>query len=377
MDEAALLQAVLATPHDDAPRLVYADWLEERGDARAEYLRLQCQLVRSWSYDNQRADLFQKAAALRSQIDPGWLGLIRRCTTPRAPIDVDKVIPTLRKKARTAVRLHPRRGLAARDASKIGGLLLWPSAERWPECKQHRCPFVSALQLRKQDVRELGFRKGTDLFQVLWCPNDHRPQYAPSLMVFWRKTPSVTDPLDSHPGSSRPEEMDPSLGRYIPQPCCLYPERVAEYPPFPEITGTERQIIEESAEIRQALKLAQKASAGGYGSPEVPMDLYATWLSTSDGTKVGGYPFWVQDANYPRCSCKSPMEYLWTFSSWEYDGGNWGRWLAIEDRDVVVGRRKRKEVLHPDWMFGDAGQVYVFICRKCKHWPIQWFMQCS
>jgi uncharacterized protein (TIGR02996 family) len=33
----ALLQAVLASPDDDTPRLVYADWLEERGDPRGEF----------------------------------------------------------------------------------------------------------------------------------------------------------------------------------------------------------------------------------------------------------------------------------------------------------------------------------------------------
>ncbi len=41
-DEAALLAGVWAAPHDDLPRLVYADWLDEHGDApRAEFIRLQ------------------------------------------------------------------------------------------------------------------------------------------------------------------------------------------------------------------------------------------------------------------------------------------------------------------------------------------------
>jgi uncharacterized protein (TIGR02996 family) len=37
------LQAVLDAPDDDAPRLIYADWLDDHGDpARAEFIRLQC-----------------------------------------------------------------------------------------------------------------------------------------------------------------------------------------------------------------------------------------------------------------------------------------------------------------------------------------------
>lgn len=39
--EEELLQLIYAAPEDDAPRLVYADWLLERGDPRAELLSLQ------------------------------------------------------------------------------------------------------------------------------------------------------------------------------------------------------------------------------------------------------------------------------------------------------------------------------------------------
>jgi len=39
-NERGFLQAILQRPDDDALKLVYADWLEEHGDPRAEYLRL-------------------------------------------------------------------------------------------------------------------------------------------------------------------------------------------------------------------------------------------------------------------------------------------------------------------------------------------------
>src|SRR5262245_44988838 len=39
-DEAAFLAAIRATPEDDTVLLVYADWVEERDDPRAEYVRL-------------------------------------------------------------------------------------------------------------------------------------------------------------------------------------------------------------------------------------------------------------------------------------------------------------------------------------------------
>ena len=46
-EEDGLLQGIVANPEDDAPRLVYADWLDERGDAdRAAFIRLQIEVAR-------------------------------------------------------------------------------------------------------------------------------------------------------------------------------------------------------------------------------------------------------------------------------------------------------------------------------------------
>jgi uncharacterized protein (TIGR02996 family) len=55
-DERALLNAVIAAPDDDLPRLVYADWLEEHGrEERAELIRVQCNLARPLT-DYREAD---------------------------------------------------------------------------------------------------------------------------------------------------------------------------------------------------------------------------------------------------------------------------------------------------------------------------------
>lgn len=46
MNEAALLAAVLAYPEDDAPRLIYADFLDEQGQSdRADFIRVQVHLA--------------------------------------------------------------------------------------------------------------------------------------------------------------------------------------------------------------------------------------------------------------------------------------------------------------------------------------------
>jgi uncharacterized protein (TIGR02996 family) len=61
-DESELLKAVLAAPDDDAPRLIYADWLDEHGrPERAEFVRVQCALAR-----------LPKPPASTRLIEDGW-----------------------------------------------------------------------------------------------------------------------------------------------------------------------------------------------------------------------------------------------------------------------------------------------------------------
>ncbi|HEY1550809.1 MAG TPA: TIGR02996 domain-containing protein [Kofleriaceae bacterium] len=62
----ALIEAIVAAPDDDAPRLVYADWLIERGDARGELIALQCRLGSS-------PEIAARAEQLRRDLQPVWL----------------------------------------------------------------------------------------------------------------------------------------------------------------------------------------------------------------------------------------------------------------------------------------------------------------
>lgn len=48
------LEAIRRRPEDDAPRLLFADWLEERGDALGEFIRVECALAAMPAGDPQR-----------------------------------------------------------------------------------------------------------------------------------------------------------------------------------------------------------------------------------------------------------------------------------------------------------------------------------
>jgi uncharacterized protein (TIGR02996 family) len=65
--EAELLAAIYAAPDDDAPRLVYADWLQDRGDSLGEFIALQLQGI-----SNDRTD------ALQTEHNPRILGSLTK-----------------------------------------------------------------------------------------------------------------------------------------------------------------------------------------------------------------------------------------------------------------------------------------------------------
>ncbi len=107
-DEAGLISAILSAPEDDTLRLVYADWLEERGEfLRANYLRLEgrcgispvpAELECHWDEQLPPPELryspvLRRLTEAAKSIAPGWLAsvsrirheiltLLRRVTTP-------------------------------------------------------------------------------------------------------------------------------------------------------------------------------------------------------------------------------------------------------------------------------------------------------
>lgn len=76
-DEEALRRVVWEHPDDDAARLVYADYLAERGDPRGEFIGLQ---VRLSHHEGAEKDRRRAESLLRSHQD-AWLGGLKRLLT--------------------------------------------------------------------------------------------------------------------------------------------------------------------------------------------------------------------------------------------------------------------------------------------------------
>lgn len=284
-------------------------------------------------------------------------------TTPPRPTTITEVFPELRSFARTAIRMHPRRGAPGVDESSMGGPLLWPADEPWPHCaREHEdeggpVALLPMLQAHARDLPELPgweWPDGTDVLQVLWCPNDHRdpsidPWYhGPIPTLFWRGSADVRDVLRTPPASRfacDPEYYHPADDCYTPTPCVVHPEAVTEYPDTCELPKDLAQRIHEWAD-----------SAG---------QQYHSELSIAPGCKIGGWPTWhLTDLHAIDCRCGARMRPLITVASSEWHGGGHG-WIPAEDRpdtqdsdplDISVGRH---------------GQVRVFACPTSLDHPIR------
>ena len=117
IDEQAFVQAILANPTDDGPRLVYADWLEERGDLRGEFLRTLTALLRMPRKDKRQAGFRKRLKELRAPLDAealAWFNALRyrtafaalaRPLTPRNGFPEKRVAQAERRLGRRPRRL--------------------------------------------------------------------------------------------------------------------------------------------------------------------------------------------------------------------------------------------------------------------------------
>ncbi len=327
-------------------------------------------------------------------------------TTPPAGDDLTALFPGIGAYAAAATRLHPRRGRPQRRRSHVGGPLWWPAGEPWPTCAAEHVvptqtpvppallarlraarhtrnwadsvavlhelasdipgfsgvdrrdgtahgqvsrpepeptPLVAVAQLRAADVPTLEPPPGTDLLQVLWCPNDHDVDggLAPVATLRWR----AESTLPASAGEPAPKPAV-SEARYLPHPCVLEPERVVEYPWWQDLPA--------------AIGYPVHAWDDEHGGR------YHRQLATAPGWKVGGWPAWpTTDAVALLCTgCGGRMTHLL-----QIDSGEWGdpaRWQPLEERGLRPGTAAHTAATEPTGVIvGQCGMYRIFRCPAC------------
>src|SRR5688572_16644548 len=77
-EDAAFTRAIRERPDDETTRLVYADWLDDRSDPRAEYLRAEAAWVALQPSDEEYRPLYRRVSQLAAQLDPEWFAAVSR-----------------------------------------------------------------------------------------------------------------------------------------------------------------------------------------------------------------------------------------------------------------------------------------------------------
>src|SRR5215212_5071916 len=76
------LQAILETPDDDTPRLVYADWLDDHGEHEwAEFIRISCRLSHMPRGSEGEKALMERFEELQTAHAAAWYGRLPRLTS--------------------------------------------------------------------------------------------------------------------------------------------------------------------------------------------------------------------------------------------------------------------------------------------------------
>lgn len=254
-------------------------------------------------------------------------------------------IPGLNDLVRTAIRLHPAPGEPRPDESHIGGPLLWPAGEPWPECPVTWPPdpdasddgwtsghpldepvpaMVSAAQFFRDDFPELPFPEGADVLQVLFCTAVHESPHhrGPAVRLVWRDSSEVEDLADPPPVP----ETDGAAFR--PVPCLLEPCSIDELP----------RVRDFPAEIRSAL-----------GLPDGAVDDPEGWPELGQFSKIGGWTAWhaTGPAELGCRDCGTELRQTIALATEEHEVGCG----CDVDEDEPAG-----------WKFGGQGVLNIFTC---------------
>lgn len=90
-DEQSFLEEICAHPDDDLRRLIYADWLEDQGDPRGEFIRVQCELATLKKTQKRFKELKEREQRLLFRYEHQWTDAIpyslRKCIFRRGFIE--------------------------------------------------------------------------------------------------------------------------------------------------------------------------------------------------------------------------------------------------------------------------------------------------
>lgn len=347
-------------------------------------------------------------------------------------VDITQTFPELRSLAKSATRLHPRRGEPQVRDSSIGGPLLWPADEAWPVCRlprmvKHERP-ITPEELRQHEARLDRLRaRREQLLTDPRIPEEARQALARRQATFEadmdraRAEPprvvtsgsadvsTAADPvvglLQLHaadaPGIAFPDGADllqllwcthyhnglpASPYLFGPAPLVVWRRAsdvhdvLAQVPPPPadahQGTYLPRPCVLSPEQVTEYPDLADLPGAlrdrveAWSDALEAEHGLsYWADLSTAPGWKIGGWPSWTEDPYRLTCQCGAGMTLLLRIATGEWGGRSW---RPPEDLHYPDQGIKGAHVSGPTGVIvGDHGDMHLFWCPRDHRHPLQ------
>jgi uncharacterized protein (TIGR02996 family) len=191
-----LVQDIVAHPEDTSLRLIYADWLEERDDPRAEFLRLEVQLaeLKGRQKREERDKVRRRLRQLRATISPDWLARLDRTVIENCRVQFAYQCP---KRWENLQQVQGNNGVRFCAACSKKVYFCWTVDEARRRAAMGNCVAVdSRLERRSDDLRSRTVTLGIIA-----------PPPPPRVPVKLPQTPQTSPRIIGTPGVEREREV--------------------------------------------------------------------------------------------------------------------------------------------------------------------------
>nr|WSX78750.1 hypothetical protein OH826_35835 [Streptomyces sp. NBC_00899] len=345
-------------------------------------------------------------------------------TTPPRPAEVTVLFPEIADLARTAVRLHPRRGTPHAQQSSVAGPMVWPADEEWltcwlPHLVEVRRPMTDEEQeLRRRAGERLAAAAARSGASSLAARFEARRKEAagadsaepptvrtwepavppepvpllPVLQLFAADAPPIAFPSGTDllqllwcpfqhqeaPGQ-KPHYNGPAVHLLWRAAAGLATAGTAPAPAPGSESGyllqpcvlhpeqvTEYPDVEDLPEPLRSDVLEWEEDEDDPSGGEEPRGYdYRNDLSTATGLKAGGWPYWPHGPRPLGCpDCGGASSLLLTVPNGERGADSW---TPAEEQHVTVGRADGQAFHDPTGFSGARDALMVFVCAEDPH----------
>jgi hypothetical protein len=346
-------------------------------------------------------------------------------TTPSRPFDILNAFPELAVYAKTASRLHPRRGRPQAAESSVAGPMLWPAGEPRPTCQ---LPHMVQIE-REATAEELDRFRLADETRARWearwsaqFPEQAADPDSPLgrmramrqqfMQEAQKRPPRGTTVRTREPATpAEPVLMVPVIQLHAADiPEIRFPDGTdllqILWCPFnhPDVPGMHEhyrgpapkviwraagsltetitppdEVTEDGGCVLEPCvvhperiteypdiedlpdSLQSRIHAWHSSLGEEPGFDYRNDLSVAPGLKSGGWPYWPHCPRPIQCTCGSEMGLLLTLPNGEH---NVESWVPLENRSRAAEPGYDASFHNPTGFRGARGELLIFACRQ-------------